>query len=256
MRLKKDELIARMPDRLFVLLANRISSARIRRTKNMWTITKDGITLWSPTPKFIGFGQEVFRQRYLHHYHPIPPLVEIVPGDTVMDIGASIGDTTIPMCRLVGPTGTVIAVEPHPINYHFLKLNVQEYGNAQCIQKAAWSSPGKMVLHIGREPTGHSLVWENYPDWIGSEEIETQTINQLADGREIQYCKIDAQGAEVEILKGDCDKVRTFAIATHGYGKKNATSNEVIETLKSKGYEPILEHLAGIGVVYAWRKTN
>jgi hypothetical protein len=42
------------------------------------------------------------------------------PGDTALDIGANIGDLTLPMARIVGPTGRVIAFESHNDTYHVL----------------------------------------------------------------------------------------------------------------------------------------
>jgi FkbM family methyltransferase len=46
------------------------------------------------------------------------------PGDTVLDIGANIGDLTLPMARIVGPSGRVIAVESHSDTYHVLCANM------------------------------------------------------------------------------------------------------------------------------------
>ena len=52
----------------------------------------------------------------------------ISPGDTVLDIGANIGQYTRFMSHCVGPTGHVYAFEPIPATFDFLSNNVRELG--------------------------------------------------------------------------------------------------------------------------------
>lgn len=44
----------------------------------------------------------------------------IAPGDTVIDIGAHAGDSTLPLALAAGPTGSVFALEPNPYVFKVL----------------------------------------------------------------------------------------------------------------------------------------
>ena len=48
----------------------------------------------------------------------------VKPGDVVLDIGANIGAHALPLARLVGPNGRVIAFEPTRFAFQKLKKNV------------------------------------------------------------------------------------------------------------------------------------
>ena len=50
-------------------------------------------------------------------------------GDTVLDIGANIGAFTVPLAKLVGGSGRVIAFEPYRINYQMLNANIALNGH-------------------------------------------------------------------------------------------------------------------------------
>jgi FkbM family methyltransferase len=45
------------------------------------------------------------------------------PGDVAIDIGAHVGDSTIPLALAVGPQGLVLALEPNPYAFHVLLAN-------------------------------------------------------------------------------------------------------------------------------------
>jgi hypothetical protein len=46
------------------------------------------------------------------------------PGDTVIDVGANIGDLTLPLAQMVGAGGRVYAVESHADTYNVLCANL------------------------------------------------------------------------------------------------------------------------------------
>ena len=46
------------------------------------------------------------------------------PGDTAVDVGANIGDLTVPMSGFVGDEGRIFAVESHSDTYHVLCANL------------------------------------------------------------------------------------------------------------------------------------
>src|SRR5206468_1237642 len=47
------------------------------------------------------------------------------PGDIVVDVGANIGETALTESLAVGNSGRVIAFEPHPRTFGFLKENLE-----------------------------------------------------------------------------------------------------------------------------------
>jgi FkbM family methyltransferase len=49
----------------------------------------------------------------------------IEPGQAVIDIGAHVGDTTLPLAIAAGPEGLTLAVEPNPYIYPVLEANAQ-----------------------------------------------------------------------------------------------------------------------------------
>jgi FkbM family methyltransferase len=49
----------------------------------------------------------------------------IAPGDLALDIGAHIGDTTVPMALAAGPSGLVLGFDPNPFVYRILVQNAE-----------------------------------------------------------------------------------------------------------------------------------
>jgi hypothetical protein len=109
----------------------------------------------------------------------------VKPGDTVLDIGANIGDLTLPLSQMVGPTGRVIAVECFPTAYNVLcgNLALNQVQNVQTIN-----------AFVRKTETARE-------DFVaGKKDYKTVTIDELA----LDSCrliKIDVDGNELDVLK-------------------------------------------------------
>ena len=176
----------------------------------------------------------------------------IKKGDVVMDVGSSLGDTTVIMGMKAGSTGKVIAVEPEPINLKYLAKNTAELGNVDILDYAAWKSKGTMSLNTHSSPTGHSLVWGEK----GSVEVKTDTLDNLTKKYpKIDYVKVDVQGAEVDVLKEATELFRRcnqWVVETHFRNDlEKATHPAVTKLLDDAGFKTTL--FEGY-VVYAQRE--
>src|SRR5215475_13679552 len=69
-------------------------------------------------------------------------------GGVFADVGANVGTYAMVLTRHVGPTGKVIAIEPHPVTFARLAFNRDASGAGQAIlvAAAAGSSDGELLI--------------------------------------------------------------------------------------------------------------
>lgn len=139
-------------------------------------------------------------------YHPC--MTEVVQdivkeGMTCVDVGAHIGYFTLIMARLAGESGMIYAFEPEPNNFQLLVKNIEMngYKNIFPVYKAISNTNGRAVLHIDKLGMGsHSLAKIPGGDLL---EVEVQTLDSFfADFNEIDFVKVDVEGAEMAVLQG------------------------------------------------------
>ncbi|HEY2006437.1 MAG TPA: FkbM family methyltransferase, partial [Solirubrobacteraceae bacterium] len=70
------------------------------------------------------------------------------PGDVVIDVGAGFGAEALVFSRLVGSTGSVISLEPHPATYSwFTRLcQLNKLENVTPLQIAASAEEGELII--------------------------------------------------------------------------------------------------------------
>jgi len=133
----------------------------------------------------------------------------IVPGMTVLDVGAHIGYIAMIMARLVGEDGRCIAFEPLATNVQRIRhaITVNRIPNLEVVQIALGDKDG--VIRFAVEPSGfmgHMLG----PD--GDREAAVQCtdvsvrrldsiLEQLGVGR-VGMIKLDVEGAEDAVIRG------------------------------------------------------
>ncbi|CAN5158545.1 hypothetical protein BH23ACT9_BH23ACT9_33690 [soil metagenome] len=83
-----------------------------------------------------------------------------VAGLTVIDVGANIGTTTIPLVQRFGAE-QVVAIEPSPENFVLLQCNTilnGVQGQVTCVQAAVSSSAGTLLMELSATNSGDHRV--------------------------------------------------------------------------------------------------
>ncbi len=123
-------------------------------------------------------------------------------GDIVFDIGAQVGFYTLLASELVGPGGKVFAFEPLPRNIFFLKkhLEINKIKNVEIASAAVSENGGRAYFEEGLSSSVGHLT-----DKKTETEVAVISLDDWILGRKIpkpDVIKIDAEGAENDILKG------------------------------------------------------
>ena len=131
-------------------------------------------------------------------------------GDIVVDIGAHIGLYTIISSKRVGTKGKVVAIEAHPGNFEILNRNIKlnQLTNIIPLNYAAYSKETKIKLYVPDEESGYT-IYHTLMERTGKKFVEVNAntldyllqLNQIRQ-EEVNWIKIDVEGAEFEVLKG------------------------------------------------------
>ena len=125
-------------------------------------------------------------------------------GDIAVDVGANVGSYTVPMAKLVGSAGKVLAIEPDPLNFHLLRANLSKacVNNTTCLMVGASDKVENLPLYRHANNSGDSRTWGKYePLTRAAETIPAITLDSVVPGV-IKLLKIDVQGWEARVLRG------------------------------------------------------
>jgi FkbM family methyltransferase len=144
---------------------------------------------------------------------------------TIVDLGANIGLASLYLLNN-NPEARLFAVEPDPSNFKLLMQNLDASrfrDRSHAIQAAVWSDSGPLEIHQP-ESAGHVNQYRVKPcedKGQMSGPVSGMTIQQIMEVSgfdTIDILKVDIEGAEIELLKGNVDwikRVRWMAIEFH-----------------------------------------
>ena len=165
------------------------------------------------------------------------------PGDVVIDAGGCWGDTALYFAALVGDQGRVLVAECIPENLAILRdnlaLNPKLATPIGVIPKAVGSESGEKI-RLSRAGAGSRRVEED----AGAIEVDTITIDDLArDCPQVDFIKMDFEGAELEALRGAEKTIRQFhpRLAISVYHRPEDLI-EIPRFLRTFGYKLYLDH--------------
>ncbi len=183
---------------------------------------------------------------YYNHEHDLAAIIEsyvldiynvkmLRAGDYIIDLGAGIGEFSILASKIVGDKGMVIAVEPSPIDFSTLKLNLDtntlklnlDTNNCNNVIPVNFALSDKddeelMLSFKGREFTAHSVT------------LATLLTNLKIDPSIIKFVKIDIEGAELYVLPQAVQilpNVNIISIELHGN-----SIQKMVTFMKNKGF--------------------
>ena len=134
-------------------------------------------------------------------------LVDLKAGETVIDLGAYAGLTSVLFDQKVGPNGSVVAVEADEANSACVRRNLAAYHAAtgrsvELVRAAIWREDGELAFS-SEGAMGSSAV-----ECVGSDRapqimVPAKTLTTLANDLalpRVDFIKCDIEGAEAEIF--------------------------------------------------------
>jgi FkbM family methyltransferase len=175
-------------------------------------------------------------------------------GDIVVDIGAHMGRYTIISSKRVGANGKVVAIEADPSNFEMLKSNIKlnQLTNVIPLNYAAYSKETKINLYLPEVESGYTIYNTIMSNRARTEdkfvEVSANTLDyllQLNEITDVNWVKIDVEGAEFEVLKGASNvlsKSKDIALLIEVHGLDN--------------HRPILEFVSSYNFKIEFEKSN
>jgi len=174
-------------------------------------------------------------------------------GDIVVDIGAHMGRYTIISSKRVGTNGKVVAIEAHPGNFEILNRNIKlnQLTNVIPLNYAVYSKETKIKLYLPDEESGYTMHHSIMSDYLFTKyedktedkfvEVNANTLDyllQLKGITDVNWVKIDVEGAEFEVLKGANNLLsnsKDIALLIEVHGKN--TYEPIIKSLRSYNFK-------------------
>lgn len=164
--------------------------------------------------------------------------VQVPPGGVVIEAGAHVGEFTAAAARIAS---RVYSFDPDPQVQKSLRLNTEQFPNVEIIQAALGDANGEADFYLATAEADSSLLMPPKP--TGKVVVPVLTLENFLRERQIDsvdFLKVEAEGAEPEILQGCGDalkRIRQVAMdcGPERYGQP--TFDECEEILGRAGFK-------------------
>jgi FkbM family methyltransferase len=167
---------------------------------------------------------------------------KIGSGDTVIDVGAGIGDDALVFSRLVGENGRVIAIEAHPATFRCLQKTIaaNRLTNVTPVNVAVNDIESNVLISDGPYLSNRTCVEQGLV--IGAKPLDV--ILRELKIEQPSLVKMNIEGAETRALKGAVDTLKKadhWVIACHDFiaqingDETSRTYADVLELMQTAG---------------------
>ena len=159
-------------------------------------------------------------------------------NETVIDCGANVGELYISLIQN-NIESNYIGFEPDPVTFKSLEKNLNNH-TAQIFDCALSNENEYKDLYLDTDGADTSLIY------FGSDKkvnIKVKTLDSF-NIKEVKLLKIEAEGAELEVLQGAKKTLKNTEYVTVDYGpergiNKTSTSAEIIDFLYKNNFKLI-----------------
>lgn len=202
----------------------------------LWLVWEWEGTYYTMSRTMIGRGSAAMRERKYKRY-TCDSFIQVNSGDTVVDIGAFIGEFTVPASERAEQ---VFSFEPDRRTFQCLKRNVESLPNVRTYNKAISDETETLPFLAANNPSESSLLNVD----VGSfNQVEVKAwriddaMDELGIGM-IDFLKVEAEGGEPEVIDSiEHLDVRKIAVAADKERFSSSPLREVRDMLEQAGYE-------------------
>ncbi|MFL6727013.1 MAG: FkbM family methyltransferase [Sphingomicrobium sp.] len=157
-------------------------------------------------------------------------------GDTVIDVGAGIGEEAVIFSRLVGESGRVISIEAHPRTFSCLQETIRHSGltNVTPLYCAVAEQDGELSISDVDVHLANSVIGEG-----ANLKVPARSLDSIAEEfglGEIALLRMNIEGAEKLAVKGAsriASRVHNMVISCHDFV---ATEYGGLADFRTKGH--------------------
>jgi FkbM family methyltransferase len=252
----------RLPEGAYALVVNVASTVapgmaalRVTRAGTRWKIAMPDGELFILSPRRASLYSGGLRRRFdkLVRQYAFAPRVVVEAGDLVLDLGSNIGEFAFAASALAS---RVVAVEPDPVAAECLRANAARYPNVQVQEKLLWKGEEDMTFTLAYDNADSTLFSVDPGKERGRVTLRSTTLDAVmaaAGVDRVDFLKLDAEGAEPEVLMGasrTLARTRKAAIDCRAERMGESTADEVVALLADHGFQT---HVSDDQMVYAWR---
>lgn len=178
----------------------------------------------------------------------------IKEGDFAIDIGANIGETTVPIALCTGATGLTLGFDPNPFPFKILETNATLNKDKMKIAAIPYaiSVEDEELYFVSSEASfGNGAISSTktlgkgyrflHPEKVKGVNLEKFLNQEYKDWlTRLSIIKIDAEGYDKEILKSIADLIAKYkpTIIAESYGKStNEAKVELYDVIEKNGYD-------------------
>jgi FkbM family methyltransferase len=138
------------------------------------------------------------------------------PGDICVDIDANVGYDTLLASHLVGPHGSVIAIEASPSIFDLLSRNIGENDarNIRLVQKAVSARDVKLVCWSAKQSNNRGLTTTlasaTYEIEATVDALPLDQILTVEERSRLLPIKLDIEGGEVPVMRRFLDTLELY----------------------------------------------